>query len=109
MEELEYNQKEVTDVHTAYSRLKKELYKAQGGAKPVGFVQPNAGYLKKTVATYQQSKTTRIQQELLMYSLENNSKFRKCIIVCRRNQLAQSPDWRRCQETQTRRLQDDRG
>lgn len=28
MEELEYNQKEVTDVHTAYSRLKKELYKA---------------------------------------------------------------------------------
>jgi len=52
MADLAYNSKEVTDVHTAYSRLKKELYKAQGGAKPVGFVQPNAGYLKKTVAAH---------------------------------------------------------
>lgn len=50
LDNFEYKPNTVTDIVTAYKQLKTILYKAQGGPKPIVQVQPNAGYLKKTIA-----------------------------------------------------------
>lgn len=75
---VEYRQSDVTDIVTAYKSLKGTLLKAQGGSKQINQVPPNASYLRKTIAVQQQSKTDRIDNELLRYSLEMQRKYTFC-------------------------------
>ena len=75
VENLEYNPNQIHDVVTAYKSLKQVMQKSSGLLSNKMDLPLNAGYLKRTIATQQQSRVNRMNPDLLKYSLAIPSKF----------------------------------